>query len=103
MVVKIDSSSAVPPQHTESTFKEAFEYDGDQRIILEKVLRAVGLLLEWSGNIGNRPVDGLAAQGLAVLLDQAAEETAQLYSLDEAIAAGADSRTLFDNKKAVSA
>jgi hypothetical protein len=65
------------------TLAEAFDYfqgpsDREQhdRLNVERGLRSVAFLLTWCSDIGNQPVDGNAANGLARILELCADRAA---------------------------
>jgi hypothetical protein len=62
----------------------------DYRLDLEKAIRSVAYLLEWSSCDGNQPVDGNAACGLHYLLHQCADELHYFHAKDDIYKAGGD-------------
>ena len=64
-----------PKCSLEEAFSWFYEFDGmDQGAVnLERGVRAVAFLLTWCSEIGNEPVDGNAANGLARILDCCAD------------------------------
>jgi hypothetical protein len=70
------------------TMEDAYCYQGDLRIDLEKAIRCAAYLLQWGSETGNNSINGWFANGLSELLRKAADETKMLFTVDEVHAAG---------------
>ena len=80
-----------------SLLVDPFCYEAEERIDLEKAIRAVGFLLTWGSDGGNEPLSGQAVHGLAQLLDHSADTVARgMLSKQEALDIGADVYKLYN-------
>ena len=57
------------PKPKKFTLAEAFDHELSEAVNLEKAVRAVGFLLHFCSDIGNRDVNGWLAEGLGHVLD----------------------------------
>ncbi len=101
--VRSQSKSVREPKPSRDYLLEVF--DGcdldDSQGSMEVALRSIGFLLQWATDGGNQPLSGVAGNGLAVLVQLAADRTRWLWSTDEAEKAGAINAKLPDRKRPV--
>ena len=58
--------------------ENVFSTGDNTDVNLEKAIRAIAYLLEWSSNIGNESPDGFAVYGLGKLLQKCADQVPRL-------------------------
>jgi hypothetical protein len=76
------------------TLEEVYEYgqsSGRDTSDLEKALRAMAYLLEWSSDIGNESPNSCLVHGIALTLnDDCVKQVRQLYTWDDVFKLGGD-------------
>jgi hypothetical protein len=77
------------------TMEDAYHYQGEIRMDLEKAIRCAAYLLQWGSETGNEPINGWFASGLSELLRKAADETSMLFTVDEVHALGGNPFKVF--------
>lgn len=63
--------------------RDSFQHSGPGEASVsdvEKCLRSISYLLEWSSRNGNEKVEGFSAHGLSIILADAADEASRLFS-----------------------
>jgi hypothetical protein len=68
-----------PSEAAKYTIAEAFDFycacsEDREDLNFERAIRAVGFLLHWVTQTGNKPIEGPAASGLGHILDDAADQ-----------------------------
>ena len=74
------------------------DYEQETRRDTQKAIHAVAYLLEWAAESGNQPLEGFAADGLAVLLRKCASAVGRMFTIAELRAAGGDPKELQDGE-----
>jgi hypothetical protein len=101
-VATISKSATKKPRHSRTpkpglTLETAFtcEQSGSTDTVdLEKAIRSISFLLQWSSDIGNDDPDGPLVNGLTFALDKIAAEVHRLYTHDDILKLGGDPRTI---------
>lgn len=75
-----------------------FTYEQETRTDTQKAIHAVAYLLEWAAESGNQPLEGVAADGLSVLLRKSAAAVGRMFTITELRAAGGDPKELHDGE-----
>lgn len=74
--------------------RAAHESAGNDAPRLVEAIRAVGILLDWSSQVGNEPIDGFTALGLARVLERLADTTAHVTAPENVLRAIRDASAL---------
>lgn len=70
------------------------EYSDNPRLRLERSLNSISQLMDAFSEIGNEPLNGLLANGLAAAISILANESQGLYSYEEAMLLAEKQRNL---------
>lgn len=79
------------------TLEDAFTYEQNSSrdtSDLEKAIRSISFLLQWSTDIGNNAPDGPLVNGLAFALDKIADQARDLYTHDDICKLGGNPGTI---------